>query len=52
MHVKKIFEYLNYDVLKLTRLSYGSIELGDLPSGKYRKLSIHEVKTLYSLIKK
>ena len=50
--IKKIFEYFNLDVLKLTRLSYGSIELGDLPSGKYRKLSIHEVKTLYSLIKK
>ena len=50
--IKKIFEYFNLDVLKLTRLSYGSIELGDLPSGKYRKLSIHEIKTLYSLIKK
>lgn len=50
--IKKIFEYFNLDVVKLTRLSYGSIELGDLPSGKYRKLSIHEVKTLYSLIKK
>jgi 23S rRNA pseudouridine2605 synthase len=50
--IKKIFEYFNLDVLKLTRLSYGSIELGDLPSGKYRELSIHEIKTLYSLIKK
>jgi len=50
--IKKIFEYFNLDVLKLTRLSYGSIALGDLPSGKYRKLSIHEVKILYSLIKK
>ena len=50
--IKKIFEYFNLDVLKLTRLSYGSIELGDLPSGKYRKLSIHEVKILYSEIKK
>ena len=50
--IKKIFEYFNLDVLKLTRLSYGSIALGDLPSGKYRKLSIHEVKTLYSEIKK
>ena len=48
--IKKIFEYLNLDVLKLTRLAYGSIELGDLPSGKYRKLTIHEVKSLYSLI--
>ena len=50
--IKKIFEYFNLDVLKLTRLSYGSIEIGDLPSGKYRKLTIHEVKKLYSLIKK
>ena len=50
--IKKIFEYFNLDVLKLTRLSYGSISLGDLPSGKYRKLSIHEVKVLYSEIKK
>ena len=50
--IKKIFEYFNLDVLKLTRLSYGSIALGDLPSGKYRKLKIHEVKTLYSEIKK
>ena len=50
--IKKIFEYFNLDVLKLTRLSYGSISLGDLPSGKYRKLKIHEVKTLYSEIKK
>ena len=50
--IKKIFEYFNLDVLKLTRLSYGSISLGDLPSGKYRKLTIHEVKVLYSEIKK
>jgi len=50
--IKKIFEYFNLDVLKLTRLSYGSISLGDLPSGKYRKLTIHEVKILYSEIKK
>ncbi len=50
--IKKIFEYFNLDVLKLTRLSYGSIELGNLPSGKYRKLKIHEIKTLYSEIKK
>ena len=50
--VKKIFEYFNLDVLKLKRISYGSLELGNLASGKYRKLKVHEVKTLYSLIKK
>lgn len=50
--VKKMFEYFNLDVLKLKRLSYGSLELGNLASGKYRKLKVHEVKSLYSLIKK
>ena len=50
--IKKMFEYFNLDVLKLTRISYGSISLGNLVSGKYRKLSIKEVKTLYSLVKK
>ena len=50
--IKKMFEHFNLDVLKLTRISYGSINLGNLMSGKYRKLSIKEVKTLYSLVKK
>ena len=50
--IKKMFEYFNLDVLKLTRISYGSLHLGNLQSGKYKKLSIKEVKTLYSLIKK
>ena len=50
--VKKMFEYFNLDVLKLKRVAYGSLRLGSLASGKYRKLSIKEVKILYSLIKK
>lgn len=50
--IKKMFEYFNLDVLKLTRIKYGDISLDKLPSGKYRKLTIHEIKTLYSLIKK
>lgn len=50
--IKKMFEYFHLDVLKLTRLSYGSLTLGNLKSGEYKKLSIKEVKTLYSLIKK
>ena len=50
--IKKMFEYFNVDVLKLTRIEYGNLKLGNLSSGEYRKLTIHEVKTLYSLIKK
>lgn len=50
--IKKMFEHFNLDVLKLKRISYGSLSLGNLQSGKYKKLSIKEVKTLYSLVKK
>ena len=50
--VRKMFEHFNLDVLKLKRIRYGSLELGNLNSGEYKKLSIKEVKTLFSLIKK
>lgn len=50
--IKKIFEYLHIDVLKLTRISYGNIKLGNLKSGEYRKINIKDIKILYSLIKK
>ena len=50
--IKKMFEHFNLDVLKLKRISYGSLYLGNLQSGDYKKLSTKEIKTLYSLIKK
>ena len=50
--IKRIFEHFNIDVLKLKRICYGSLSLGNLKSGEYKKLSIKEIKTLYSLIKK
>ena len=50
--VRRIFEHFHLDVLKLKRISYGSLSLGNLQSGKYRKLNIKEVQTLYSLLKK
>ena len=50
--IKKMFEHFRLDVLKLKRTSYGSLSLGNLQSGKYKKLSTKEIKTLYSLIKK
>ena len=50
--IKKIFMHFGLDVLKLKRIRYGSLNLGNLNSGEYKKLSNKEIKTLYSLIKK
>ena len=50
--IKNIFKTINYDTLKLTRISYGFLDIKDLKSGEYSKLNIKEVKKLYSLIKK
>ena len=49
--VKKMFEAIGYDVIKLTRLSFAGIDVKSLKSGEYRKLSIKEVQKLYSLVK-
>lgn len=47
--IRKLFKNMGYDVLKLTRISYANLELGDLKSGDYRELSLKEIKILYSL---
>lgn len=49
--VKKMFEVIGYDVVKLTRLSFAGIDVKSLKSGEYRKLSLKEVQKLYSLVK-
>ena len=49
--VKKMFEAIGFDVIKLTRLSFAGIDVKTLKSGEYRKLSIKEVQKLYSLVK-
>ncbi len=45
--VRKLFATLGYDVLKLSRIAYGSLTLGNLKSGEYRLLTQDEVKELY-----
>ena len=45
--VRKMFEYIGYDVLKLKRESIAFLTLDGVPSGEYRLLSIKEVKKLY-----
>lgn len=50
--VRKLFEKIGYDCLKLTRIGYGNLRLGNLKSGEYRYLSKSEVAELLNLIKK
>lgn len=45
--VKKIFEKLKHPVIKLSRIGYDFLTLGNLKSGEYRTLTIKEVKKLY-----
>ncbi len=46
--VKKMFNSIGYDVLKLKRERIDFLDLRGLKSGEYRKLSIKEVKKIYS----
>ena len=49
--VKKMFEAIGYEVIKLKREIFASLDLRGLKPGEYRYLKTHEVKTLYSLCK-
>lgn len=46
--VKKIFESVKHNVIKLKRESIGFIDLTGLKSGEYRKLTSKEIKQLYA----
>lgn len=49
--VKNMFNFIGHKVIKLKRTQYAFLTLDKLSIGEYRKLSIKEVKQLYSLIK-
>ena len=49
--VRKMFEAINHDVLKLKREKYTNLDLTGLKPGEYRKLSNKEIAILYSLVK-
>jgi 23S rRNA pseudouridine2605 synthase len=49
--VRRIFEHLGYDVVKLDRVVYGNLTKKDLPRGKWRFLEEHEVIQIKHLIK-
>ena len=47
--VKNMFKEKGYDVLKLKREKYAFLDLENLSSGEYRKLTLKEVRQLYNL---
>lgn len=49
--VKKMFEAVNHEVLKLKRERIGFLDLTGLNSGEYRKLNHKEVSKLYEMTK-
>ncbi len=44
--IHKLFEHLNYDVIKLDRVIFGGLTKKDLPRGHWRKLTEQEVINL------
>jgi 23S rRNA pseudouridine2605 synthase len=50
--IRNLFGEMGYEVKKLTRIRIGHIELGELPIGKYRKLTKQEVNSLIADCKK
>ena len=50
--VKKMFEAIGYDVIKLTRIRFAFLDTKNLKSGEYRPLTPKEVKRLYGLLSK
>lgn len=48
--IRRMFEAVGHKTLKLIRIGYGSLHLGDLKVGKYRHLKNSEVKALYASV--
>ncbi len=49
--VRRIFEHLGYDVVKLDRVVYGNLTKKDLPRGRWRYLEEHELIQIKHLIR-
>ena len=47
--VRKMCEAIGHPVIRLKRISIGSLKLGDLGSGHYRHLNKEEIEYLYSI---
>jgi len=47
--LRRLFQKLNYEVIKLDRVMFGNLTKKDIPRGKTKELSIKEVRSLYNL---
>jgi 23S rRNA pseudouridine2605 synthase len=45
-HIRRMLKALGYEVLRLLRVSIGSLQLGELPKGQWRELTAEEVASL------
>ena len=50
--VKRMMEYVGYEVIKLNREAIGELNTKGLYQGQYRRLTKEEVKSLYDSVKK
>lgn len=50
--IRRMCEYLNYDVTSLKRTRIMNVALGDLPLGKWRELTKAEIAGIMSLVEK
>ena len=48
--IRRMFEAVGHKTIKLTRIGYGRLTLGNLKVGKYRHLKNSEVKTLHTSV--
>ncbi|MEL6539350.1 MAG: pseudouridine synthase [Bacteroidota bacterium] len=48
--VRRIFEHLRYQVIRLDRVMYGGLTKRGLPRGKWRMLTTQEIRGMYQLI--
>ena len=46
---RKIFEYLNVKIIKLHRYEFFGLKLGNLKSGKYKKVKINKIKKMLNI---
>lgn len=44
--IRRMFEFIGLQIIELKRVAIGNLQLGDLPLGKYRKLTREELKML------
>lgn len=49
--IRRMCEYLGYEVLELKRIRIMDIELGDLPNGQWRNLTLKELQGLKEAVK-